>query len=311
MKKKLLILGLGVCLFAAACGKKDTPKDELPKQSAEEQAEEDNNSEQEEETDQQTEKEEEQQKPEEDASEPEVNEETNGVSGQELSKVPEVTFVDYSQNIKDEESNVLMLSVAENCPVITIEENENIAERMNLVFEQQHEANQEEINRRVDTAKEYYRELPGDEAASWTGHGYGMSYKLMYASTRLLSLEAECYEWEGTPHPNTWTSAYCFDVTSGDLLSLVDVFTDERGAREVVSQHIIATVTEDPYKDALLDDYESYVNDVMTENTFYLNDKGLVVICNPYMITAYAAGKIEVEIPYEELGGMINERFLQ
>ena len=61
---------------------------------------------------------------------------------------------------------------------------------------------------------------------------------------------------------------------------------------------------------ALLDDYEAYVADVMTENTFYFNKKGLVIIFNPYMVTAYAAGTIEVEVPYEELKNVMNEKYI-
>lgn len=230
--------------------------------------------------------------------------------GKDLSKAPEVTFVDYSQDIKDEESGVLMLSVMENCPVVSIEENQDVAQRMNLVFEQQHVTNQDEITRKAQEAKDYYKGLSKEEAAAWSGYGYGMNYKVMYASTRILSLEAEGYDWQGSTHPNTWTSSYCFDVTTGELLYLADVLTDEEKAREIVSQHILDTVTKEPYKDALLEDYESYVPDILTENTFYLNEKGLVVICNPYMVTAYVAGKIEVEIPYEELKDVMNEKYI-
>ena len=77
-----------------------------------------------------------------------------------------------------------------------------------------------------------------------------------------------------------------------------------------MEQHILDTITKAPYKDALLDDYEAYVADVMTENTFYFNKKGLVIICNPYMVTAYAAGTIEVEVPYEELKNVMNEKYI-
>ena len=80
--------------------------------------------------------------------------------------------------------------------------------------------------------------------------------------------------------------------------------------RLIVSEHIKDTITKEPYKDALLDDYESYVDDVMTENTFYLNDKGLVVICNPFMVTGGAAGTIEVEIPYKKIKDRMNPKYV-
>lgn len=305
MKKKLLLLGLGFCLLAAACsGKKTAKEDAQPNQSEHETADsqeekadgskEDGNT----------------RKDEQDISQEDKEDDSQAATGKELSKAPEVTFTDYSQDIKDEDNGVLMLSVMENCPVISIEENQDIAQRMNMVFEQQHITNQDEITRKAQEAKDYYKSLSEEEAAAWSGYGYGMNYKVMYASTRILSIEAEGYDWQGSTHPNTWTSSYCFDVTTGDLLYLADILTNEEEARKIVSQHILDTVTKEPYKDALLDDYESYVADVLTENTFYLNEKGLVVICNPYMVTAYVAGTIEVEIPYEELKDVMNEKYL-
>ena len=77
-----------------------------------------------------------------------------------------------------------------------------------------------------------------------------------------------------------------------------------------MEKHILDTITKEPYKDALLPDYEGYVADLLTENVFYLNDKGVVVICNPEMLTVYAAGLIEVEIPYEELEAVMNPAYV-
>lgn len=59
-----------------------------------------------------------------------------------------------------------------------------------------------------------------------------------------------------------------------------------------------------------MEDYESFVSDILTEDVFYLNEKGLVVICNPYLVTAYAGGVIEIEVPYEELEEVMNEDYI-
>ncbi len=230
--------------------------------------------------------------------------------GKELTKVPEVTFTDYSQDIQDPDTGALLLAVTENCPVISIPENEAVAERMNMVFQELHENNQAIIQEDIVDAKDAYQALSEEELASWSGYGYGLSYKVMYASTRILSIEAESYEWQGSASPNTWSSSYCFDVTNGTLLYLADIFTDKAEAGKIVEKHILDTITKEPYKDALMEDYESYVSDILTEDVFYLNEKGLVVICNPNMVTIGAAGVIEIEIPYKELKDVMNERYV-
>lgn len=328
MKKKLFALGLGFCLLAAACSGKNAAKENEASRNAEEAADpsgikdgtqddsqgtKDASSDEEDSKSQGTAGKGQAEDSQGQKAEDESPAEAGGggqADGEELKEPPEVTFKDYSQNINDQENGVLMLAVTENCPVITIKGKEDVSQKMNMVFEQQHVSNQEELGAKVQQAKDYYKELSEEEAKAWGGFGYGMTYKAVHISTRILSIVAESYDWQGSSHPNTWTSTYCFDVTTGDLLYLADVFKDEAKARAIVEQHILDTITKEPYKDGLLDDYESYVGDIMTENTFYLTDKGLTVICNPYMVTAYAAGVIEINVPYEDLKDTINEKYL-
>ena len=291
MKKKILLFGLGICLLFTACSeKKETEQGNQPDIKQEAEKEEGDTSE----------------KPEDEEEIPANTEEP----GEALAQPPEVTFVDYSKDIKDEESGVMLLSVMENCPVVSIPENEAAAEKINMAFEQKHTETQTYIEEDTKLAREAYEELSEEEKQNWTGYGYGSTYKMVYASTRILSIEAQSYQWQGTPHPNTWTFSYCFDATTGKLLSLADIFTDRAKVEEIVEQHVLDTITKEPYKDALMEDYESFVSDILTEDVFYLNEKGLVVICNPYMVTSYAGGVIEIVVPYEELKDVMNEVYL-
>ncbi len=303
MRKKIILLGLGISLFAAACSGKGAKEDYSGQNTVQ------NDSDSKEKEKKAPAQDDKTGQKEDKDSKPEKQEPKAEQPGQELSKAPEVTFTDYSQNIQDEDSGVLLLAVTENCPVISIPENEAAAEKMNMVFEQQHTANQTYIQEDVKAAKDAYGQLSGEETANWNGYGYGSSYKVVYASTRILSIEAENYKWQGSAHPNTWTTSYCFDATTGALLYLYDIFTDKAEAEKIVEKQILDTITKEPYKDALMDDYESYVPDVLTENVFYLNDKGLVIICNPDMVTSYAAGTIEVEVPYKDLKSVMNPNY--
>lgn len=312
MRKKIVMLALGFCLLAAACAGKEQKREESDKITEEaaeknEEQKKDNKTKKQEETqkDKDASKDKKKDKKDQASSEEEMEEQ-----GKELTKIPEVTFTDYSQDIQDPDTGALLLAVTENCPVISIPENEAVAERMNMVFQELHENNQAIIQEDIVDAKDAYQALSEEELASWSGYGYGLSYKVVYASTRILSIEAESYEWQGSASPNTWSSSYCFDVTNGTLLYLADIFTDKAEAGKIVEKHILDTITKEPYKDALMEDYESYVSDILTEDVFYLNEKGLVVICNPNMVTIGAAGVIEIEIPYKELKDVMNERYV-
>ncbi len=298
MKKKLLLLGLGMCLLLTACsGKKAAEEEKQPDTQQEEETE---TGEASEETGKQ-----------EEAGEGSKQEESPKESSIELTQPPEVTFDDYSQDIKDEETGTMLLSVMENCPVVSIPENEAAAEKINMAFEQKHMENQSYIEEDADLARSEYQGLSEEEKKDWAGYGYGCTYKMMYASTKVLSIEGQSYQWQGSSHPNTWTNAYCFDAATGKLLTMADIFIDKEKAMELAKKHILEVITQDPYKDALLDDYESFVPDILTEEVFYLGENGLMIICNPYMVTVYAAGVIEVEVPYEELDGILNEAYMK
>ena len=59
-----------------------------------------------------------------------------------------------------------------------------------------------------------------------------------------------------------------------------------------------------------MEDYESFVPDILTEDVFYLNEEGLVVICNPNMVTLDVVGTIEVQVPYADLAEVMDEAYI-
>lgn len=230
MKKRLFVWMFGICLLFAACAKKEAP---APSETNEpgnktEQAEKANqadglgnkqdpkgsqgesSSEEEKDTPQASGKKEKQDSK--DTSKEEGEKDAEDSQDSEEGAVPEVTFVDYSEDIKMESKDWILLSVQENCPVISIPGNEAAAEKMNLVFEQQHASNQTYIEEDKELAQSAYDDLPEEQKAEWTGYGYGATYKVMYCSANILSIACDSYEWQGTPHPNTWTTTYCLSL---------------------------------------------------------------------------------------------------
>lgn len=232
--------------------------------------------------------------------------EENKVEG----KVPEVTYEDYSKDLTEEESGILLLQVKENFPQVILEGNAEAEELINRVFEQQHTRNEIRIESDLDTAEDDFYSLEEEELAQWSGYSYSYTYETMYHSSKILSMKASQQEELGTEQPFWDVVAYTFYVPEGKLLTLSDVFLDERAARTVVEQYIQEKVTSEKYAGYLLEDYESYISDILTEDVFYLNEQGLVVICNANLLTKQEAGVIEITVPYDALKGVINEEYV-
>lgn len=267
MKKNMIALFLGMCLFCTACAGNDKQKTEIET--------------------------------------PEKQEE-NAVEG----KAPEVTYADYSKDLTEEESGTLLLQVKENFPKVALEGNVEAEELINRVFEQQHTRNEIKMESNLKTAEDDFSSLKAEEREQWSAYSYSYTYETMYTSSKILSMKASQQEEMGAEQTLHDVVAYTFYVPEGKLLTLSDVFSDEKEARTIVEQYIQEKVTGEEYAGYLLEDYESYISDILTEDVFYLNEQGLVVICNADLLTEQEAGVIEITVPYEALKEVMNEQYL-
>lgn len=222
--------------------------------------------------------------------------------------VPEISYTDYSQECIDEDTGTVVLKIEENCPVVTLPGNEDAQNFMNRAFEQQHAKNEIKQESCFSKADDAFSALAEEEQGQWSNYRYRYMYETMYASKNILSLKASQVEEMGEEQPYQDVVAYTFYVPEGKLLTLSDVFSDEKAVREIAAQYIQEKVNSPEYAKYLLEDYESYVYDILTEDDFYFNEQGMVIICNANLLTEYAAGVIEITVPYEALKDVMDEK---
>ena len=272
MKQKMMALFLGICLLCTACAGTNKQKTEI---------------------------------------ETPENQQDELQEGQvQQGAVPEIVYTDYSQELAEEDTGTVVLKVEENCPVVTIKQNEEAQNLINRVFEQQHAKNETKIESEYSTAEDDFSGLEEEELELWNVHSYSYLYENMYMSSKILSMKASQRVENGEEQPYQDVVAYTFYVPEGKLLTLSDVFSDVSMARMIVEPYIQETVTSEKYAKYLLEDYESYVSDILTEDDFYLSAQGLVIICNTNLLTEYEAGVIEITVPYEVLKDVMNEQYL-
>lgn len=228
----------------------------------------------------------------------------------ELSQKTEfsLSYTDYSQELAEEESGTVLLEVHENCPVVDIKGNDETESRINRVFEQQHTRNGIKIDNKLSKAESDFFSL--EETEQWKPYKYTYTYKDTYISSDILSMKALQSEEAGDGQSVPDVVAYTFYVPEGKLLTLSDVFTEERAVQEIVEPYIQKTVTGEDYRKYLLEDYESYISDILAEDVFYLDDKGMVIICNAGLLTEEEAGAIEIHVPYKALKDVMNEQYM-
>lgn len=165
----------------------------------------------------------------------------------------------------------------------------------------------------AESAKEMYADDGSDffpEGGYWT-HELTIS-DVYETEAGLLSISAEGYTYYGGVHPNTYSCAWNFDLTTGKFLS-IDTLASEKGDLEgatlqsCISQELFQQVYEQSLSDLYFDDYESYLSDFPSFATVHFTASGITVRFDNYIIARYAAGPQVFDVGYDAFYNALSE----
>ena len=147
----------------------------------------------------------------------------------------------------------------------------------NLSINQNSQKSQDYIADYIDTMKN--KEMWTMPSMNWESHS---TYKVVYASDNFASFEIKAWSYTGGAHGMTTTIVGT--VKDGEILKIKDLPEDVKNlwAKEI---------------DKYFQKQGWRKNSYMTEN-FYIDDKGIHFIYDPYEIDCYAAGTIDIFVPY-------------
>lgn len=150
------------------------------------------------------------------------------------------------------------------------------------------------------------------ESDAWGSYFIDFSYTPTRLDRAVLSLFGSRFTYSGGPHPSLSTDSVTYDLENGGLLFL-DEILDPSCTADSLCQLILKSLAEQNQE--LYYDYEAAVRDRFTSDlhsiqAWYFSRRGLCFHFAPYDIAPYSSGTIIAEIPYEELEGIILEKFL-
>lgn len=104
----------------------------------------------------------------------------------------------------------------------------------------------------------------------------------------------------GAIHGYYSAAGYVFDLTTGKLMTEPDVFVPDYYSplMKLLTEHLLNDSDEDVLDMLLVDEVEPNGN-------FTFGEKGITYIYNPYAICAYAAGIVEITLPWEDLSEIL------
>ena len=172
---------------------------------------------------------------------------------------------------------------------------------------------------RVDAAREdatnvllqAQADYPGSE--DWQPY----FYQILYSPTRIdrgvLSLFGTQNSYAGGMHGSKSCIAVSYDLLTGDPLTLGSIMHQDAEKMDFIDL-VIGKLDAIAQTHILFDDYKEgalarFSQDENLYEDFYFTDTGLCFFFSPYEIAPYASGIITVEIPYNELTGLIYDGY--
>ena len=134
---------------------------------------------------------------------------------------------------------------------------------------------------------------------------------------QLINIIYTYYDYTGGAHGNYAQEAFVFDAYNGERLQLEDLTSNYPALRNCIIYYMIGLTETDPdlydhiYLDWIPDnDFYGTFAKLLRQGSWYFDEKGLVVFSSLYELGPYAAGIAQFGIPYGELKGKIDDRWL-
>lgn len=143
--------------------------------------------------------------------------------------------------------------------------------------------------------------------------------QITYAPVRIdssvLSLYGSYVQYSGGAHPIESAKTASYDLITGEALSLTDILTEKADAdtlSKLVSNALALYAKQNSV--TLYTGYEATVKELFSKplieiTNWCLNARGLCFAFSPYEIGPYSAGCILANIPYEDLTGILQDRY--
>lgn len=129
--------------------------------------------------------------------------------------------------------------------------------------------------------------------------------RLMNIQRGIISYGVERYVYSGGVHGMNAREFFNYDAKTGDLLTQDDIFAD--GYEEPLTHLIISKILEQVgvADKAALANEGYYVEEIVPNYNFYLDEEALVFVYNAYEIAPYSYGETVVELAWSEIESLL------
>lgn len=165
-------------------------------------------------------------------------------------------------------------------------------------FKKQHKADLAEMEKTANAADSASSERPG--------YSLEVSYHTPYADKNLISLLVWSYQFTGGAHGNSFSTTFNYDLNTGRMLKLADLFQPNSNHLRLISDYCIKTLTKELGEAADANWLKEGAGPKADNfKSWNITPDGLQITFDAYQVAAYAFGPQEVIIPYSALKAII------
>ncbi|MDO4982924.1 MAG: DUF3298 domain-containing protein [Eubacteriales bacterium] len=223
---------------------------------------------------------------------------------------------------------VKILTFSYDTPSVVIDNNEEATEAINEYIARMDETyitgndygvgTSEGMNLLLEMAQDNYYVAVQEQIELPLEFASDMTVRTKRIDDRCIDLVYTNYLYTGGAHGNYSDIAYVFDASTGERLTTEMLAGDISGLRTYLTDLMLQLVEENKdgyYSDRLSLDYvggdlNTALSGLIRDGAWYFDSEGMCIFSTPYEIAPYASGIVEFHIPYEELSGHIDPRWL-
>lgn len=185
-------------------------------------------------------------------------------------------------------------------PIVTIKGNETASAEIAKDQEERKTAFIKEALENQENGKYDYEEMDEVQEAFQSYDDYA-GYQVERQDEKILSFSCDLWSYSGGAHGNFYSSGLNYDAETGKVLTFEDIFNDKEMGVAELKENILEQCQLPYYSEMLFEDYEDYIDNVITDEFWYFAKDGMHVISNEYMLSSYASGSFEFIVPYDDL----------
>lgn len=223
---------------------------------------------------------------------------------EEIEEMPEGLSAKTTKTVKEAygDDTFTLLTKTVNDISVNIPDNEHAQELISAFFQERNEAWEDTVDLYVDVVVDAFEAWEeGGKETNWEGYEIGRTYELKRLDEQMLCVLEDTFVKKGGKKADHVRVAYNFDTWTGKRLSLEEAGSHLDEIRLESLAYIGNLLQKEEYAGILKSNYTEYLEDMLTDSTWYTDEKGMYVICNEDIIAPASAGILEFFLPYEEV----------